>query len=104
MTKSPGPGMDLRREFLNLNLAENDMGLRRLLAYERLLLDILRGVTTLFMHRQEVEEAWKWIDRIVGAWDENRIRPRYYDAGTWGPPESVALVVQDKRRWYEHLT
>ncbi len=104
MTKTPGPAMDLRREFLNLNLAEGDSGARRLLAYERLLLDILRGVTTLFMHRQEVEEAWSWIDQIVEAWEENRIQPRFYDAGTWGPTESVALVVQDGRRWYEHLT
>ena len=104
MTKTPGPAMDLRREFLNLNLAESVPGVRRLLAYERLLLDILRGVTTLFMHRQEVEEAWSWIDQIVNAWDENHVEPRYYDAGTWGPTESVALVVQDGRRWYEHLT
>ncbi|MEE8526050.1 MAG: glucose-6-phosphate dehydrogenase, partial [Thermoanaerobaculia bacterium] len=105
MTKIPGPDMDLRREFLNLNLAESDVpGARRLLAYERLLLDILRGVTTLFMHRQEVEEAWSWIDGIVESWEENRVQPRYYDAGTWGPTESVALVVQDRRRWYEHLT
>jgi len=101
MIKVPGTGMVLRRENLNLNLAELDK--RTPLAYERLLLDIIRGSATLFMHRTEVEEAWRWIDTILRGWAERGDPPRYYGAGTWGPPESIALVVRDQRYWYEHL-
>ena len=102
MTKAPGARMRLRREFLNLNLAGRP-GERTLLAYERLLLDVVRGVATLFMHRDEVEAAWTWIEPILGAWKEGGRPPRYYGAGTWGPPESIALVVKDGRAWYEQL-
>ncbi|MCP4656065.1 MAG: glucose-6-phosphate dehydrogenase [bacterium] len=101
MIKAPGSGMVLKRENLNLNLAER--GQRTPLAYERLLLDVIRGSATLFMHRTEVEEAWRWIDTILRGWAERGAPPRPYGAGTWGPPESIALVVRDDRYWYEHL-
>jgi glucose-6-phosphate 1-dehydrogenase len=102
MIKAPGSGFALRREFLNLNLA-NRPGERSLAAYERLLLDVIRGITTLFMHRDEVEAAWRWVEPILDGWGERRVRPRLYGAGTWGPSESVALIVKDDRHWYEHV-
>ncbi|HVS12385.1 MAG TPA: glucose-6-phosphate dehydrogenase [Thermoanaerobaculia bacterium] len=102
MVKAPGSGLVLRREFLNLNLADRP-GERTLLAYERLLLDVIRGISTLFMHRDEVEAAWQWIDPILEGWRERQVRPRFYAAGTWGPAESIALVVKDDRQWYEHV-
>ncbi|MDY7093914.1 MAG: glucose-6-phosphate dehydrogenase [Acidobacteriota bacterium] len=102
MIKTPGAGMALRRVHLNLNMAET-FEERPALAYERLLMDVIRGNATLFMHRTEVEEAWRWIDTILEGWEARGDRPRYYNAGTWGPPESIALVVRDERAWYEHL-
>ena len=99
MVKVPGSGMKLESEHLNLSLKERDN--RTPLAYERLLLDVIRGNATLFMHRQEVEEAWKWIEPILDGWEDRGKPPRYYGAGTWGPPESIALVVRDDRIWYE---
>lgn len=101
MVKVPGSGMNLEREHLNLNLKDGEN--RTPLAYERLLLDVIRGNATLFMHRDEVEEAWRWIEPILEGWEERGDRPRYYGAGTWGPPESIALVVRDNRVWYEHV-
>ena len=68
MIKVPGSGMVLKRENLNLNLAEREQ--RSPLAYERLLLDVIRGNATLFMHRTEVEGAWRWIESILRSWAE----------------------------------
>lgn len=102
MTKVPGAGMDLEREELNLNLKDRAGG-RTFQAYERLLLDVIRGVTTLFMHRTEVEAAWRWTEHILDGWEERGDRPRSYNAGTWGPPKSVALIERDGRSWYEHI-
>ncbi len=102
MTKVPGAGMDLEHEELNLNLKDRD-GVRTFQAYERLLLDVIRGVTTLFMHRTEVEAAWQWTEHILDGWQELGKRPRSYGAGTWGPAKSVALIERDGRSWYEHI-
>ena len=102
MIKQPGARMKLRPVGLNLNMADTFPG-RKPLAYERLLLDVIRGNATLFMHRTEVEEAWRWVESILHGWEERKDRPRLYGAGTWGPPESIALVVRDDRVWYEHV-
>ena len=102
MVKDPGSGMNLKKVHLNLNLAES-FNRRTPLAYERLLLDVIRGTATLFMHRDEVEEAWRWIEPILTGWEDRGDRPRIYSAGTWGPAESIALTVEDKRYWYEHI-
>ena len=61
-------------------------------AYERLLMDALRGNAALFMRRDEVEAAWKFIDPIRNAWGQSGESPRPYAAGTWGPNASVALI------------
>ena len=102
MVKKPGAKVRLKRVNLNLNLKDTFVD-RTPLAYERLLLDVIRGNATLFMHREEVEEAWKWIEPILEGWEARGDRPRQYGSGTWGPPESIALVVKDDRNWYEHL-
>ena len=101
MTKVPGPAMVLERAELNLNLA--DRSGHKFQAYERLLLDVIQGVTTLFMHRTEVEAAWKWVEPILDGWQHLASRPRSYGAGTWGPPKSIALIERDGRSWYEHI-
>ena len=71
--------------------------------YERLLMDVIRGNATLFMHREEVEEAWRWIEPILDAWEELGDKPRIYSAGSWGPTESIALLLRDERQWLEHV-
>ena len=103
MIKKPGSKLVLKRTHLNLNLADTYEGSRPPLAYERLLQDVIRGNATLFMHRDEVEEAWRWIEPILDGWEELGTRPRIYSAGSWGPAESIALMVRDEREWLEHL-
>jgi glucose-6-phosphate 1-dehydrogenase len=69
-------------------------------AYERLLLDAMSGDATLFARRDEVEEAWAFIDPIEEAWQaEKDANLFFYAAGSWGPDEADALLAQDGRTW-----
>jgi glucose-6-phosphate 1-dehydrogenase len=101
MIKDPGPGgMRLREVPLNLSFAAT-FHERTPEAYERLLLDVIRGQQTLFMRRDELEAAWRWIDTIRDAWDAASDAPQAYAAGTWGPSGAVALIERDGRTWHE---
>lgn len=101
MIKDPGPGgMRLRHVPLDMSFAENFQA-RSPDAYERLIMDVVRGNQTLFMRRDEVVAAWQWIDPILKAWAENDQPPYGYTAGTWGPSASIALIERDGRTWHE---
>lgn len=101
MIKDPGPGgMRLREVPLNLSFAQT-FEERTPEAYERLLLDVVRGNQTLFMRRDELEAAWSWVDPIRKAWDASSDAPQPYTAGTWGPTGSIALIERDGRTWHE---
>ena len=100
-TKDPGPGgMRFRDAPLNLSFAET-FKIRYPDAYERLLMDVIRGNPTLFMRRDEVEAAWAWIEPILLAWQAQDEPPRPYAAGTWGPSAAIALIEREGRTWYE---
>jgi glucose-6-phosphate 1-dehydrogenase len=101
MSKDPGPGgMRLRATPLNLSFAET-FRVRYPDAYERLLMDVVRGNPTLFMRRDEVETAWTWIEPILEAWQKQGDPPKPYVAGTWGPSAAIALIERDGRTWHE---
>ncbi|WP_026381692.1 glucose-6-phosphate dehydrogenase [Afifella pfennigii] len=101
MIKDPGPGgMRLNYVPLDMSFAES-FAERYPDAYERLLLDVIRGNQTLFMRRDEVEAAWAWIDPIREAWDGDGAAPAPYTAGTWGPSAAIALIERDGRTWHE---
>ncbi len=101
MIKDPGPGgMRLRRVPLDMSFAES-FGMRPVDAYERLLMDVVRGNQTLFMRRDEVEAAWAWIDPILEAWRAGGEAPKAYTSGTWGPSAAVALIERDGRTWHD---
>jgi glucose-6-phosphate 1-dehydrogenase len=68
-------------------------------AYERLLLDAMRGEATLFTRRDEVEEQWAYIERVMRAWDTEAAAPPPYAAGSWGPEQADDLLARDGRRW-----
>jgi glucose-6-phosphate 1-dehydrogenase len=103
MTKEPGPGgMRLRAAPLDLSFAET-FSVRFPEAYERLLMDVVRGNQTLFMRRDEVEAAWSWIDPLVRDWERGNDAPKSYVAGSWGPAAATALIERDGRTWHEEL-
>jgi glucose-6-phosphate 1-dehydrogenase len=72
---------------------------RRRIAYERLLLDALHGDSTLFVRRDEAEQAWKWVDEVSEAWTDGHVKPIEYAPGTWGPPEADYLLERTGRAW-----
>jgi glucose-6-phosphate 1-dehydrogenase len=101
MIKDPGPGgMRLHHVPLDMTFADA-FSARNPDAYERLLMDVVRGNQTLFMRRDEVEAAWAWVDPILEQWKAANDTPRQYTAGTWGPAAAVALIERDGRTWYE---
>jgi glucose-6-phosphate 1-dehydrogenase len=67
-------------------------------AYERLLLDVMTGDQTLFMRRDAVEAAWRWVMPILDRWAEQG-QPSPYAAGDWGPKEADRLIEATERRW-----
>ena len=92
--------MRLRSVPLDMSFAEA-FGVRNPDAYERLVMDVVRGNPTLFMRRDEVEAAWTWIDPILDAWAASSTPPKAYRSGTWGPTAAVALIERDGRTWHE---
>jgi glucose-6-phosphate 1-dehydrogenase len=72
---------------------------RRRIAYERLLLDALSGDSTLFVRRDEAEQAWKWVDEVSDAWRSAAFKPKAYAAGTWGPADADLLLERGGREW-----
>ena len=100
MAKTPGDGMRLRPVELELDFRET-FKMPRMDAYERLLLDVLRGQLTLFMRSDELEAAWEWVEPILGHWDQDGAEPMPYTAGTWGPAAASALIGRDGLQWRE---
>ncbi len=103
MTKDPGPG-GLRLSPTGLDISfEKTFGKRFPDAYERLLMDTVRGNPTLFMRHDEVEAAWTWVEPILEAWAARPDHPRPYPAGSWGPTAAIALIERDGRTWHEEV-
>ncbi|MDE0789139.1 MAG: glucose-6-phosphate dehydrogenase [Woeseiaceae bacterium] len=101
MAKEPGPGgFNLRPVSLDLSFAET-FGIRYPDAYERLLMEVLRGNPALFMRRDEVEAAWEWIDGIIEGWQDSKQKVESYVSGSWGPTASSLLLDRDGRSWHQ---
>jgi len=95
-------GDDMHLQPVHLNMDFNDVFKKRqMIAYERLIMDLVRGNPTLFMRRDEVEAAWAWIDPIRQAWDRSGRKPKPYNAGGWGPAASNVLISREGFKWYE---
>ena len=100
MVKEPGTGMKMHPVHLGLDLQQSSEK-RRAEAYERLLMDVIKGRLTHFMRRDELEAAWAWVDPILAGWAELDDKPRPYSAGSWGPAASSALMARDELSWFE---
>ena len=104
MAKTPGldrQGMRLREVPLDVGMANAFADLRRRIAYERLLLDLIDGDPTLFVRRDEVEAQWQWIDGVRAAWADAGTSPKDYSAGSWGPSAAIALAERDGVHWHD---
>ncbi|WP_114966798.1 glucose-6-phosphate dehydrogenase [Alkalilacustris brevis] len=103
MIKEPGPGgMRLKDVPLDMSFAEalGEEGADIPDAYERLIMDVIRGNQTLFMRGDEVEAAWAWTDPVIAGWAAAG-PPHGYGAGSAGPEDAERLLHRDGRRWRE---
>ena len=99
--KEPGPGgLRIKSLPLDLSYAET-FTVRYPDAYERLLMDIVRGNLSLFMRRDEVEAAWAWVDGVIEAWEISEQVMDTYSAGSNGPSSADFLLRQDARAWWD---
>ena len=104
MIKEPGPGgMRLMQVPLDMSFADalGDEAEDVPDAYERLIMDVIRGNQTLFMRGDEVEAAWAWTDPIIDGWTARGDKPQGYDPGSSGPEDALMLMHRDGRRWRE---
>ncbi|MCR8547356.1 glucose-6-phosphate dehydrogenase [Salipiger sp. P9] len=100
--KEPGPGgMRLVDVPLDMSFAEalGPEAEEVADAYERLIMDVIRGNQTLFMRGDEVEAAWAWTDPLIEGWERRGDSPKPYDAGSPGPDDAAFLINRDGRRW-----
>lgn len=102
LVKQPGDTVALTPTSLDLDFA-NSFKVRRAGAYERLLLDVIRGRLGLFVRRDEQVQAWRWVEPIIDTWADSTLPPKPYTAGTWGPAASSALLSRDNALWHEEV-
>jgi glucose-6-phosphate 1-dehydrogenase len=101
LNKVPGLDESFPMETVSLDLSLSEAFTERRVpdAYERLLYDVMRANSTLFMRADQVESAWQWVDDIREGWKTAKHKCVPYVAGTVGPTESIALIARDARQW-----
>jgi glucose-6-phosphate 1-dehydrogenase len=100
--KEPGPGgMRLVDVPLDMTFADalgTDTS-QSVDAYERLIMDVIRGNQTLFMRGDEVEAAWAWTDPIIDGWTQRGDAPKPYPSHSNGPDAAQQMIRRDHRDW-----
>ena len=100
MAKVPGEGIDVQPISLDVALSQTYQT-RQWDAYERLIMDVVHGKLTLFMRRDELDAAWRWLEPIQKEWEQGGPLPKPYASGTWGPTASSTLIARDGNAWRE---
>jgi glucose-6-phosphate 1-dehydrogenase len=99
VAKTPAPELRLGPVALDFKYGEV-FGAEPPEAYERLLLDAIRGDATLYARGDWVEHAWALLDPVLTTWARTPAALPTYDAGSWGPPEADAFIARDGGRWH----
>ncbi|HEY3594908.1 MAG TPA: glucose-6-phosphate dehydrogenase, partial [Polyangiaceae bacterium] len=100
VAKVPGDHLSLGNVLMSMSYVDT-FGKPLSEAYERLLLDCMRGDATLFARRDEVEEAWRFVTPLLEAWESSKTPPATYAAGSGGPAEADRLLAEDGRAFAE---
>lgn len=96
-SKVPGPEMQVRNVTMDFGYGHAFTETSPE-AYERLILDVLRGDAPLFPRQREVELSWHILDPVLAHWEHSGV-PEGYLPGTWGPPSADHLLLRDNRVW-----
>ena len=97
MSKVKGTGLSLKPIALNLNTATSDHPSDE--AYERILIDIIQNIPTLFMRHDELMASWQWIDHIIDHW--HSVPTELYKPQSMGPASSFNFIEKDGFKWHE---
>jgi glucose-6-phosphate 1-dehydrogenase len=98
-SKLPGPKIRIYPVKMEFNY-NSSFGNDSPEAYERLILDVMAGDATLFMRRDQVDAAWRFVMPILDRWEQSRVRDLpEYQCGTWGPVEAERIIEPDGRAW-----
>ncbi len=95
------PGMQYQLQPVNMDFSFKAFETQLPEAYERLLLDVIRGDSTLFTRSDELEAAWAFVQPILDAWEKPNHHPTLYPAGSWGPKSASDLLTRSGRHWRE---
>lgn len=98
-SKPPGPRMKVGPVVMEFSYSAS-YGVGSPEAYERLLLDAMRGDATLFTRNDEIDQSWDLLEPVMNVWASPDSTPMYeYDAGSWGPKEAATLLRPGGHRW-----
>ncbi len=98
-SKRPGPHVAIAPVKMDFHYGEQFGKSSSPEAYERLILDVMHGDPTLFMRRDAVETAWRWVMPVLERWAANTDPLATYPAGSWGPAEADRLIESMGRQW-----
>jgi len=98
--KVPDTAAEMREVKMNFNYTDTFDELAIPDAYERLLVDVLKGDASLFTRGDAIELAWKLVDKILECWESDNPPPLHtYEIGSWGPEAAEKLIDHDGYVW-----
>ncbi len=100
MAKKPGFSMTLTPVQMEFRYGESFASVNQPAAYERLLMDTIRGDQTLFARTDGIHASWSRITNILEGWSKKTSKLFHYTPGSWGPKEANMLIQKDGRHWF----
>jgi len=93
------PGLDINTRTIQLDSANRLPGDESIDAYETLLLNLMEGDNSLYLHISEVEAQWRLVDPVIEAWAKDRKPVHQYPAGSQDPQASKAIFEHEDQFW-----
>ncbi|CAN4272275.1 Zwf Glucose-6-phosphate 1-dehydrogenase [Methylophilaceae bacterium] len=93
------PGLDIATRTLSIDAPQRQTGDESIDSYESLLLNLMEGDPSLYLHISEVEAQWRLIDPIVKAWAEDQSAVHQYPAGSRDPEQSGIIFESTDQFW-----
>jgi glucose-6-phosphate 1-dehydrogenase len=93
------PGLDIATRTIQLDAANRQPGDESIDAYEALLLNLMEGDNSLYLHISEVEAQWRLVDPVIEAWTKDRKPVHQYSAGSRDPEASKVIFEHEDQFW-----
>ena len=93
------PGLDIATRTIELDAANRQEGDETVDAYEALLLNLMEGDNSQYLHISEVEAQWRLVDPVIEAWAKDRKPVHQYPAGSSDPKESSVIFEHEDQFW-----